>query len=487
MNNIEILTDTLNILNQGYYVKDGKRINLKLNKDEMKEVKVFLPDEVHVLKDYKLPEHVYVMGRCGHSCENIDSFTLARRNYKDYSLFFNDKDKEILVLNFANPVNPGGGVREGARAQEEDLCRTSSLLCSLGSYEASAYYKFNRSLYSHMGSDGIIITPKVEIIKDANGELLDESVVVAVMTCAAPMITYDIEGMTEEQYQKLFYRRIVGMLRVAAYLGYKHLVLGAFGCGAFGNDAKVVSDLFYRALKDFEFDGMREKDLFRRIDFAVLSRSPEQYNYKEFYHNFGDNNFFRDEIKAQYDSVREAKKKREPYMDKIKGSLIGGAAGDALGYSVEFSQDFEIFQKYGKQGITEYDLINGVAQISDDTQMTLFTANAILFGETRGATRGIGGDPMMYAPQSYLDWYTTQMLGYEDGTKLHRYNGTGGISWLLDVPELYARRAPGNTCLSALNVLSNGSVRRDYIGEPMNNSKGCGGIMRVAPLGLHYN
>lgn len=293
MNNIEILTDTLNIMNQGYYVKEGKSINLKLNEDEMKEAKVFLPDEVWALKDYKLPEHVHLIGKCGHGCENIDSFTLARQNYKKYPYLFNGKDKEILVLNFANPVNPGGGVRRGAKAQEEDLCRTSSLLCSLESYAASKYYEYNRKLDTYMGSDGVIITPKVEIIKDSGGELLDESVVVAVMTCAAPMITYGIGGMTEEQYEDIFYSRIVGMLRVAAYMGYRYLVLGAFGCGAFRNDAKVVSDLFYKALKEFEFNGMREKDLFRQIDFAVLSKSPEQYNYKEFYRNFGRKNLFR--------------------------------------------------------------------------------------------------------------------------------------------------------------------------------------------------
>ena len=116
-----------------------------------------------------------------------------------------------------------------------------------------------------------------------------------------------------------------------------------------------------------------------------------------------------DKIKVQNDGVREAKAKQKPYLDKIKGSMIGGAAGDALGYTVEFLRDYQIFDKYGKQGITEYDLTNGIAQISDDTQMTLFTANAILFGETRLAMRGIGGDPMMYAPCAYLDWNLTQL------------------------------------------------------------------------------
>lgn len=72
-------------------------------------------------------------------------------------------------------------------------------------------------------------------------------------------------------------------------------------------------------------------------------------------------------------------------IDKYRGCLIGGAAGDALGYAVEFLDDAAIFSKYGENGITEYSLVNGVAEISDDTQMTLFTANALLLGTTRGA------------------------------------------------------------------------------------------------------
>lgn len=73
-------------------------------------------------------------------------------------------------------------------------------------------------------------------------------------------------------------------------------------------------------------------------------------------------------------------------IDKYRGCLIGGAAGDALGYAVEFLDDAAIFSKYGENGITEYSLVNGVAEISDDTQMTLFTANALLLGTTRGIT-----------------------------------------------------------------------------------------------------
>jgi hypothetical protein len=107
-----------------------------------------------------------------------------------------------------------------------------------------------------MGSDAVIIHPQVEIIKDENGELLEDTAIAAVMTCAAPMINYGLEGMTQQQYEAMVYKRITGMLKVAAYLGYRYLVLGAFGCGAFRNDARIVSDLFYRALKEFDYDGI---------------------------------------------------------------------------------------------------------------------------------------------------------------------------------------------------------------------------------------
>lgn len=78
-------------------------------------------------------------------------------------------------------------------------------------------------------------------------------------------------------------------------------------------------------------------------------------------------------------------------LDKYRGCLIGGAVGDALGYAIEFLDETSIFKCYGKNGITEYDLVEGVAEISDDTQMTLFTVNGLLLGTTRSMTRGIMG------------------------------------------------------------------------------------------------
>ena len=291
--NISMLQDTLDIIEKGCYPFQRKTVCLKLSRRQMEEVQVYLPQDVQRVCNARDFEHVHGNSRCAYSFENVDSFTLAGIRAKQLSSHPGMKDaRPILVLNLANPVNPGGGVRSGAKAQEEDLCRRSTLLVSLESGEAKAYYRYNRSLNTYMGSDAVMIHPQVEILKDENGGMLPETVIVAVMTCAAPMLRFGLEGMTQEQYEKLMYDRITGMLKVAAYLGYKHLILGAFGCGAFRNDARVVSDLFYKALIDFDFDGMKEKDMFSGIDFAVLSRSKEMYNFKEFSRNFAD--FYRD-------------------------------------------------------------------------------------------------------------------------------------------------------------------------------------------------
>ena len=159
--------------------------------------------------------------------------------------------------------------------------------------------------------------------------------------------------------------------------------------------------------------------------------------------------------------------------DKIRGCLMAGAAGDALGYEVEFMSRCSILSRFGENGITKFALnSNGKALISDDTQMTLFTANGMLMGLTRGYMRGIGGRPKKYVDGAYIDWYYTQ-IGTKEETIKNRWHCT----WLRDLPEMAQLRAPGNTCLRACKSLS--------IGEKVqNNSKGCGGIMRVAPMAL---
>ena len=160
-------------------------------------------------------------------------------------------------------------------------------------------------------------------------------------------------------------------------------------------------------------------------------------------------------------------------QDRIRGSLIGGAIGDALGYPVEFMSLKKIRGKYGNSGITRFELkARGVAEISDDTQMTLFTANGLL-NWWENENRLSGASIIPFVENAYLDWYYTQ-------TRRARVNANSKechSTWLCHLPELAHNRAPGTTCISACEAIFNGM-------QPQNNSKGCGGIMRVAPLGL---
>lgn len=182
-------------------------------------------------------------------------------------------------------------------------------------------------------------------------------------------------------------------------------------------------------------------------------------------------NIFAGEYPSDKYGEKEEERKRR-VKDCIRGSLMAGAAGDALGYPVEFMSRNAILARYGDKGITEFKLdSDGKALVSDDTQMTLFTANGMLMGLTRGYMRGIGGDPKDYVGGAYIDWYYTQTVNKVSERDDFHY------TWLRDLPELAHHRAPGITCLNACESLL---AHRDV----ENNSKGCGGIMRVAPMGL---
>lgn len=156
-------------------------------------------------------------------------------------------------------------------------------------------------------------------------------------------------------------------------------------------------------------------------------------------------------------------------VEKFIGCLVGGAIGDALGYPVEYMSEKEIVEKYGVDGISRYDQ-KGL--ISDETQMTLFTAAGLLNGITIMMNTELRAPLEDFIKMNYLNWFETQ----NDGTI------GDGCTWLSDIEELYERRAPGSICLSALRTGAYGTLD-----NPINNSKGSGAITRVAPIGLYFS
>jgi ADP-ribosylglycohydrolase len=158
-------------------------------------------------------------------------------------------------------------------------------------------------------------------------------------------------------------------------------------------------------------------------------------------------------------------------LDRIRGCLLGGAVDDALGAPVEFMSRAQICATFGSEGITNFAPAFGrEGAITDDTQMTLFTAEGLMRAHNRMISKGICSVPDVV-------WFAYQRWLHTQGEPAANDYGLDG--WLIEVPELHSRRAPGNTCLSAL---AGGIPGR--LNEPINDSKGCGGVMRTAPVGL---
>ncbi len=160
--------------------------------------------------------------------------------------------------------------------------------------------------------------------------------------------------------------------------------------------------------------------------------------------------------------------------DRYRGCLLGGAVGDALGAPVEFLGRDEILRRFGPGGVRDYAPAYGrLGAITDDTQMALFCAEGLLRAHVRCQLRGIGPVFASVTAHAYLRWLYTQ------GNK-HKLLTEPESGWLIRQRDLFSRRAPGNTCLAALRAMPS-------FGEPAaNDSKGCGGVMRVAPVGLLY-
>ncbi|QFZ17910.1 TIGR02452 family protein [Saccharothrix syringae] len=188
---------------------------------------------------------------------------------------------DAACLVFASARNPGGGFLNGAQAQEESLARSSALYpCLLA---AGGFYTHHRAHAELTYSDRVIHSPGVPVFRDDDGALLPEPHPVSFLTAAAPNRAAIARTQPHllPEVPAVLERRAARVLRVAAAHGHRRLVLGAWGCGVFGNDPVAVAGAFRAAL--------RENPFFEHVTFAVLERRRGAPTFEAFTGVFGRN------------------------------------------------------------------------------------------------------------------------------------------------------------------------------------------------------
>jgi uncharacterized protein (TIGR02452 family) len=189
---------------------------------------------------------------------------------------------EVACLVFASARNPGGGFRSGARAQEESIARSSALYAT--QQAMPEFYAYHRAEPDLAYSDRVIYSPAVPVFRaddgDGGGELLARPYQVGFLTAAAPNLTAILRNQPDRaaEVPAVLRRRAARVVRVAAAHGHRRLVLGAWGCGVFGNDPATVAGAFAAALRD--------QPGFDQVCFAVLDRQPGAPAYAAFHHAF---------------------------------------------------------------------------------------------------------------------------------------------------------------------------------------------------------
>lgn len=201
-----------------------------------------------------------------------------------YRLIVKEQKANVCLLNFASAKNAGGGFLSGAKAQEEDLCRSSGLyLCQLTQPE---YYEINRKQKSMLYTDHIIYSPNVPFFRVGNETLLNNVFLASVITAPAPNAGMHLQRCSDDTkgIEETLIRRTNYVLSVAKHQGHKILVLGAWGCGVFKNDPVQVAEIFAKCLAQEKF-----ASFFEEIVFAIYDNSKTLKTLTAFQNQFNPN------------------------------------------------------------------------------------------------------------------------------------------------------------------------------------------------------
>lgn len=434
-------------------------VPLRLRREEIARVTAFSREQLRrAVQTFSVAENQqdgHLRLRCYHASASAHLWSMRQRNQLE-----DGAKPETLILRWCSPETWTTPDRQ------DGLQRDSTLPVSLEGVKEQA---------------AACLSPMVELFA-ADGIPVERTRVAAVLTVMLPAMqaTADSQQLTAALAQEL----TLG-LTLAAQEGFRFVVLPMDSEGLRRFEPALLGEALLKAL----YAPTPEEKVFTgnwRWPFeaiAVTHSDAQAYG------------MLRDCVVAHQRRCAEGKRQqilesmqedREKYLSAIRGSLLAGAIGDALGYPVEFFSYKQICAQYGPDGIQGYERSrhSGGALISDDTQMTLFTAAGMLRWDTRRimSSAKVCTDSDWDILEAYRDWYMCQC-----GNTV----GETGAEWLRDgrrklfrmakLPQMHSRRAPGNTCLSALQSGDYGTID-----APINHSKGCGGVMRVAPIGLFY-
>ncbi len=281
---VAIARETLAILEAGgYRAPTGRQVSIGDQLASARDRSVLYTPDGH---DEVARRCTAILGQCpdrprvGFETINATTLHAMRRLVAD------DPGARVLALNFASARNPGGGFLNGSQAQEESLARASGLYACINPLQAM--YEANRRCASCFYTDHMIYSPDVPVFRDHDDVLLDEPYPVSFVT--APAVNAGVVRIKEPRdvvrIEPVMLARIEKVLSLAVVNGHDMLVLGAWGCGVFGNDPRQVAGGFARHLTGE--GGFRSA--FRRVIFAVLDRTPERSTIAPFEHHFGSAN-----------------------------------------------------------------------------------------------------------------------------------------------------------------------------------------------------
>ncbi|MFW6111794.1 MAG: TIGR02452 family protein [Candidatus Bipolaricaulota bacterium] len=263
-----VARETVEILDRGYYrTKSGSRADIEdaLN-FAIENTKLYRPEELEKLE----PEP---SAKAQPSIRVTNATTLEAAK----GLIEAGK-KNPFVLNFASARNPGGGFLNGSGAQEESLSRKSGLYACIS--QINEYYRENELSNTALYTDYMIYSPRVPVFRDKEDQLIDSSFYVSILT--APAVNRSaVESKEPENLSEVMSvmdRRMNKVLKVAEDNGHVSLVLGAWGCGVFGNSPKEISELFKKNL----YGDPKQSFGFQDVVFAVLDRSTAKKTFKTF-------------------------------------------------------------------------------------------------------------------------------------------------------------------------------------------------------------